>query len=95
MGWIRLEWIKEIKVDEEKGQVSIVNENLRNNGSDISDALTCREDGEEMLIGFSQENTEAETFDWEKVYGSGFDAKEAPKASASAADAEADEECEF
>ena len=70
---------KKIKVDEEKNQVSIDNtEILRNDGSDGSNAKTSKEDGEEMLIGFSQENTEAETFDWEKVYGSGFDAKEAP-----------------
>ena len=39
---------------------------------------TAADDGKEMLIAFSRENTEADSFDWEELYGSGFDAKEAP-----------------
>jgi len=45
---------------------------------DAQNAISVKEDGEQMLIGFSKENTEAESFDWENVYGCGFDAKEAP-----------------
>ena len=70
---------KEVKVNEEKCQISIdCSDGPFKNDSYDNDATDIKEDGEEMLIGFSKENTEADTFDWCKVYGSGFDAKEAP-----------------
>ena len=61
---------KEAKVNEEKSQISIDCEDgpIRNS-SNANDAAEIKEDGEEMLVAFSKENTEAETFDWCKVYG--------------------------
>jgi len=53
-------------------------DDISDSNLDAQDATSMKEDGELMLIGFSKENTEAESFDWDNVYGCGFDAKEAP-----------------
>ena len=62
-------------------ECEIFEDNKDDFGDGIIDAkndIKVKEDGEQMLIGFSKENTESESFDWESVYGCGFDAKEAP-----------------
>ena len=70
---------KGILVNEKECEIFVDNKGDMSDGIvDTQNAISVKEDGEQMLIGFSKENTEAESFDWENVYGCGFDAKEAP-----------------
>jgi len=70
---------KPIQVNEEKHEIFVGSkDDLNSDSLDACNDIKVDDDGEKMLISFSKENTEAESFDWEKVYGCGFDAKEAP-----------------
>ena len=72
---------KEIQVDEAGRKLSItqyIDKPEGNDTSSINNPSQCQNDGHKMLLGFSKENSDGDTFNWMEVYGSGFDAKEAP-----------------
>ena len=71
---------KNIKVDEKNSIVSVIEygDQPVKDATSKGDTNHCKDDGETMLIAFSKENSEAESFNWEEIYGCGFDAKEAP-----------------
>ena len=74
---------KNIEVNEDDSTICLqANENSAEDilyvSNENSSSQTVIEDGDKMLFGFSQENSDAKAFNWSAVYGSGFDAKEAP-----------------
>ena len=74
---------KNIQVNEDDSTIWLeANENNAEGimyvSNENSSSQNVIEDGNKMLFGFSQENSHAKAFNWSAVYGSGFDAKEAP-----------------
>ena len=72
---------KGIRVDETGQKISItedINDTKVEHISTINSSSQRQNDADKMLISFGMENSNADTFDWMEVYGSGFDALEAP-----------------